>query len=100
MYKRHIIHRDIKLDNILCVGNTVKISDFGFARLVAADEMSVSYSGTPSTMAPEFFTGGKTDIKVDVYSFGCIMEEIYSGVQLHSDQHFRGKADVSGRLSN
>lgn len=46
------------------------------------------------SMAPEFFTGEPTGIKADVYSFGCIMEEIFSGVQLHSDQHFRGKSDV------
>ena len=48
-------------------------------------------------MAPELASGVRVTSTLDVYSFGCIMEEIYSGVQLHSDQHFRGKADVSKR---
>ena len=45
-------------------------------------------------MAPEFFKNEPTTLKADVYSFGCIMEEIFSGVPLHSDQNFRGKRDV------
>lgn len=86
------------------MGNKVKISDFGFARLVDSN-CGVSYSGTASTyellgsvrhsMAPEYFKkNAMVGLKADVYSFGCIVEEIFSGIPLHSDQHFRGKGDV------
>ena len=51
-------------------------------------------------MAPEFFKNEPTTLKADVYSFGCIMEEIFSGVPLHSDQNFRGKRDVDFERSN
>ena len=48
-------------------------------------------------MAPEFFMNEPVTLKADVYSFGCIMEEIFSGVPIHSDQNFRGKRDVELR---
>ena len=40
----NIIHRDLKPDNLLFLENTIKIADFGFARLVESCEMSRSYT--------------------------------------------------------
>ena len=63
LHKHDLIHRDIKLDNILLTGNPdkpqVKITDFGESKFIEhINEHSVrkmTYRGTKSYMAPEFF---------------------------------------------
>lgn len=52
--KYHIVHRDLKLANILVSTDfTIKVADFGFARHLDEDNFLLSYCGTPITMAPE-----------------------------------------------
>ena len=52
--KLNIVHRDLKLANILVTKDfVVKIGDFGFARSVGGDSLMESYCGSPITMAPE-----------------------------------------------
>ena len=56
LYNLNIIHRDLKLENILLKNGTVKISDFGFAKHMGRNLFVESVKcGTPSTMAPEIF---------------------------------------------
>lgn len=52
----NIVHRDLKLANILMTDDsTIKLADFGFAKLVPQNELLESYCGTPLTMAPEIY---------------------------------------------
>ena len=54
MREKMIVHRDLKLANILVSYDyTIKLADFGFARIIEEDEFMNSYLGTPVTMAPE-----------------------------------------------
>lgn len=55
MHQRHVIHRDIKSDNILADGNgNVKLADFGYsAQLTSEREHRTSRVGTVCWMAPE-----------------------------------------------
>ena len=51
LHKKQICHRDIKLDNIICGDQKVKIIDFGFA--TSTKEPLKVFCGTPSYMSPE-----------------------------------------------
>ncbi|KAL0421402.1 UNVERIFIED_CONTAM: Cysteine-rich receptor-like protein kinase [Sesamum latifolium] len=80
--KLRIIHRDIKLSNVLLDRDlTPKIADFGLARLFPEDEthISTAVAGTLGYMAPEYIVRGKLTEKADVYSFGVVVIEVVSG---------------------
>ncbi|XP_056162232.1 G-type lectin S-receptor-like serine/threonine-protein kinase LECRK2 [Syzygium oleosum] len=76
---RHIIHCDIKPQNILLDGSLVaKISDFGLAKLLMANQTQTTTGvrGTRGYLAPEWFRNMPISGKVDVYSFGILLLEL------------------------
>jgi len=81
---RNIVHRDVKPDNIMVVGNEhVKVTDFGIARILqeggVLNTMAGTTVGTPSYMSPEQIDGSNVDGRSDVYSFGCVMYQMVTG---------------------
>lgn len=93
-HERDIIHRDLKPGNILIDANGMaRISDFGFAKALQADSLSMSIGGgmlgTPAYMAPEVWGGETATPASDVYSLGCIAHEMLTGEQL-----FKGETPV------
>ncbi|GMR36291.1 hypothetical protein PMAYCL1PPCAC_06486 [Pristionchus mayeri] len=73
MHKIGLVHRDLKLENIIIFSpTTVKIADFGFARRMG-DDLSVTYCGSKSYSAPEILSGQPYNpYKADVWSMGVI----------------------------
>ncbi|ADM11049.1 Spk1-like Ser/Thr protein kinase [Encephalitozoon intestinalis ATCC 50506] len=65
-----VIHRDLKLGNILLKGNTVKICDFGLS--CYAEENSNEFCGTMDYLAPEVIEGRKYSQGVDIWSAGIV----------------------------
>ena len=77
-HRRSIIHKDLKLDNIMLDSEgVIKIIDFGIACVQEAQEKHEGLIlGTPYYMSPEQKRGEGVDLRTDVYSFGMIMYEM------------------------
>ncbi|MDQ3264994.1 MAG: protein kinase [Myxococcota bacterium] len=89
-----IVHRDLKPDNVMVLPDrTVKILDFGLAKLLAAPEELVPSTpgtddhgsaatkdgqvvGTPRYMSPEQKSGARVDARADIYAFGVLVYEL------------------------
>jgi len=102
LHKNKIMHRDMKLDNILVhyhseedkknvnvINSDIKIIDFGFARYLQDDELAQSVLGSPITMDPQILQKLKRidsketfgyDEKADIWSLGTIAYELLIGV--------------------
>lgn len=91
------IHRDIKPDNILISANYVaKIGDLGTARFLNDnDNRTKTMIGTIKYMPPEFYTAKYTK-KLDVFSFGLTLCELFDG--RHSHQECEVEAGVVRKL--
>jgi serine/threonine-protein kinase ULK2 len=80
LHENSIIHRDLKLKNILVTNsNDIVISDFGFARDGDSNTMFDTLCGSPMYMAPEIMTNKTYDNKSDLWSVGVIMYELLFG---------------------
>jgi serine/threonine protein kinase len=81
IHTKSILHRDIKLDNILLDGKgNVKIADFGVSKLVKKDEVMREQCGTPAYIAPEIIKDkGYTGFKADIWSAGVVLYALLYG---------------------
>ncbi|MFN0078811.1 MAG: serine/threonine-protein kinase [Prosthecobacter sp.] len=83
-HARGIIHRDIKPSNVLInEQGTVKVADFGLAKVIAADgcfTQSMAAVGTPDYASPEAFIQGiEMDERADIYSLGVMLYKMITG---------------------
>ena len=76
LYLNKILHRDIKPQNILIHKNSIKICDFGFAKIIKDNDLINTFCGSPLYMAPELFTHNQYNDKADIWSLGVIIYEI------------------------
>jgi eukaryotic-like serine/threonine-protein kinase len=79
-----VVHRDIKPANILLTTTgTVKVCDFGIARLAHQQQTNLTAPhtaiGTSAYMAPEQASGAPVDARTDLYALGCVMYAMLTG---------------------
>ena len=85
-----IVHGDIKPGNVMLDGEgaglRLWITDFGLARMYAEETTLLSrsrFSGTPGYLAPELFQGYPPSQASDIYALGVLLQEVFTGEQLH-----------------
>ena len=79
-HTNHIIHRDIKPQNILISKDgTAKVSDFGIAKAASSNTITANAMGSVHYISPEQARGGFSDEKSDIYSLGVSMYEVLGG---------------------
>jgi hypothetical protein len=76
LHAKQVLHRDIKPDNILLIGNHVKVADFGLARMLQSKQsLRMTVSGTPGYMPPETWKGRASE-QGDQYSLAAAYVEL------------------------
>ena len=79
-HRNHIIHRDIKPQNIIISREgKVKVTDFGIAKAATSDTITSNVMGSVHYTSPEQARGGFSDEKSDVYSLGVTLYEMLTG---------------------
>uniref|UniRef100_A0A673M4L9 Myosin light chain kinase, smooth muscle-like n=1 Tax=Sinocyclocheilus rhinocerous TaxID=307959 RepID=A0A673M4L9_9TELE len=91
IHSKHIVHLDLKPENIVCVnaGSLIKIIDFGLACKLEHGKCLMVLHGTPEFVAPEVVNYEPVDLATDMWSIGVICYILLSG-----ESPFQGNSDA------
>ena len=92
IHKNYLIHRDLTPDNIFIdENNLIKIGDFGISKITTTNKYAKSRIGKYQYFAPEMEMEKKYNNKIDIYSFGCIIYELFIQNEYFIDKNIKEK---------
>uniref|UniRef100_A0A8C4QZ23 Protein kinase domain-containing protein n=1 Tax=Eptatretus burgeri TaxID=7764 RepID=A0A8C4QZ23_EPTBU len=95
MHSKNVVHRDIKLCNVLCNDQlVVKVIDFGLAKVLNEGEKLFEESGTCGYMAPEISEDGYEGPPADVWSLGILFIQLFLGIKFNGSHLLKKKSDT------
>ncbi|CAK82269.1 unnamed protein product (macronuclear) [Paramecium tetraurelia] len=91
LHKHNIMHRDIKMDNLMLLENnnpnSIQVIDFGFSTFIDDQPYIIERCGTPGYIAPELYSENPFDEQVDIYSLAQIFFILLTGRKFAFDSH-------------
>ena len=96
LHKNDIIHRDIKLGNVLRTGNCIKLADFGLA-INFRTENPRHICGTPNFLSPEVYAEKYHSPASDIWAVGCVLYSLLAGA---NPFEFTDLKDTGKRIMN
>ena len=100
-HEKGITHRDLKPSNIMIAKSGIKVLDFGLAKSEQDVTLTASHMvmGTPAYMAPEQREGKLADARSDIYSFGCVLNEMVTGARVSAQRKRIGSRKIERIVS-
>jgi serine/threonine-protein kinase len=87
-HKHNVVHRDIKPANIIMHEGTIKVMDFGIAKIEASTLTVLGdLMGTPNYMSPEQWEGVEVDHRTDIFSTGVLLYQLLTGEKPFSGEN-------------
>jgi hypothetical protein len=96
IHQQHIVHRDVKPQNLILADRGVVLVDFGVARELGESSHGTIAVGTPRFMAPEVFSGGKVSERSDVFSLAVTLVTLIAG----TPPSYTDRAPLVGRYGD
>lgn len=109
LHSLNIIYRDMKPENVLIgADGYIRLADFGLSKGDVANNLCVSFCGSPAYLSPEMLKQKGVGKESDVYGLGCILYEILVGEPPYYDDDMevlyqniqKGNLKFTGRISN
>ena len=100
VFCRNVVHRDLKLENILTnpAGDHIVLGDFGLSNFLEPGQLLRTHCGSPEYAAPEVLLSGADYTKeVDVWSCGVVLYCMVTG-QLPFTGHWKGKEGLKSQI--
>jgi len=97
--ERPVIYLDLKPENIILSGGTLKLIDFGSAFFLDENTDDQMYTATRGYAAPEIYRKGRIDERCEVYGIGMLLYYMITGAEIGRGEHHIGNIDHVGFCS-